>query len=170
MKKTGLLFVSMLLLVLMSGCGEIKDAMDITFTIDKNKVFSVDENSLTTSSYNLDLNDSEEYRKYKGKIRNVEIDYVRYSITSNTGGGGQADLYANVYGGPFATATKVAGPIGFAAGELRGVTDVAWLNKGYFESLLASGQLTVWAVATGTNVHLILPVEIKVRVTVNMLE
>jgi len=98
LKKTGLLFVSMLLLVLMSGCGEIKDAMDITFTIDKNKVFLVDENPLTTSSYNLDLNDSEEYRKYKGKIRNVEIDYVRYSITSNTGGGGQADLYANVYG------------------------------------------------------------------------
>ena len=170
MKKIGLLFVSILLFGLMSGCGEIKDATDITFTIAKSKVFSVDENSLTTSAYNLDLNDSEEYRKYKGKIRDVEIDYVRYSITSNTGGGGQADLYANVYGGPFATATKVAGPINFAAGELRGVTDVAWLNKDYFENLLATGQLTVWAVAVGTNVHLTLPVEIKVRVTVNVFE
>ena len=126
MKKTGLLFVSILLLVSHErvwgdqGC----DGYHVYHCI-KVKSSTVDENSLTTSSYNLDLNDSEEYRKYKGKIRDVEIDYVRYSITSNTGGGGQADLYANVYGGSFATATKVAGPISFAAGELRGVTDVA---------------------------------------------
>ena len=168
--KIGLLFVSFLLFGVISGCEAVKDATDITFTIEKSKVFTVDENSLTTFSSNLDLNDSEEYRKYKGNIRDVEIDYVRYSITSNTGGGGQADLYANVYGGSFATATKVAGPISFAAGELRGVTDVAWLNKDYFESLLANGQLTVWAVAAGTNVHLTLPVELKVKVTVNVFE
>jgi hypothetical protein len=64
----------------------------------------------------------------------------------------------------------VAGPISFAANELRGVTDIAWLNQGYFENLLASGQLTVWAVAVGTNVHLTLPVELKVNVTVNVFE
>jgi hypothetical protein len=170
MKKGGLFFVSILLVGLMSGCETVKDATDITFTIEKSTVFTVDENSLTTYPYNLDLNDSDEYRKYKGNIRDVEIDYVRYSITSNTGGGGQSDLYANVYGGSFATATKVAGPISFAAGETRGVTDVAWLNKDYFENLLASGQLTVWAVATGTNVHLTIPAELKVKVTVNAFE
>jgi hypothetical protein len=171
MKKKGLLFAAVLLFgSLISGCEAIKDATDITFTIERSTVFTVDENSLTTYPYNLDLNDSEEYRKYKGNIRDVEINYVRYSIASNTGGGGQADLYANVYGGSFATATKVAGPISFAANELRGVTDIAWLNQGYFENLLASGQLTVWAVAVGTNVHLTLPVELKVNVTVNVFE
>lgn len=171
MKKRGLFFVAVLLCgAFMSGCEAVKDATDISFTIERSTVFTVDENALTTTAYNLDLNDSEEYRKYKGNIREVEIDYVRYQITSNTGGGGQAELYANFYGGPFATATKVAGPISFAAGETRGVTDIAWLNKYYFESLLATGQLSVWAVAVGTNVHVILPVELKVKVTVNVFE
>jgi hypothetical protein len=64
----------------------------------------------------------------------------------------------------------VAGPISFAAGELRGVTDIAWLNQNYFQDLLTSGQLTVWAVAAGTNVHLTLPMELKVNVTVNVFE
>ena len=167
MKKRGLLFVSLLLFVLMSGCEQLTD---ITFTITKSEVFTLDEGNLTTVSSNVDLNDYEEYRRYEGKIQDVEIDYLRYQITSNTGGGGTADFYANAFGGSFATATKVAGPINFAAGELRGVTDVVWINKDYIESLLVVGKLTVWAVAVGTNVHLILPVELKVKVTANALE
>jgi hypothetical protein len=170
MKKRRLLFAAVLLIgSLLSGCSAIEDATDITFTIDRSTVFTVTENALTTTAYNLDLNDSEDYRKYKGKIKQVEIDYVRYSIATNTGGGGQAELYANVLGGPFGTATKVAGPISFAAGETRGAADVAWLNKVYFENLLASGQLSVWVVAAGTNVNLTLPVSIRVRITANPL-
>ena len=170
MKKRGLLFVSLWLFGLMSGCEAVKDATDIEYTVLYSYTYNVDENSLTTYPYNLDLNDSEDYRKYKGHIRNTEIDYVRYSITSNTGGGGKVDLYANTYGGSFATSTKVAGPISFAAGETRGVTDVVWLNKGYFESLLSIGELSVWAVAEGTNVRLTLPVELKVKLTVSPFE
>ncbi len=169
MKKRGLLLVSLLLFGLLSGCEAVKDATDITFTITKNHVFTLDAN-LTTVSYNVDLNEDSDYAKYSGKIRDIEIDYLRYQITSNTGGGGKADFYANVYGGPFATATKVAGPITFAAGELRGVTDVVWLNKDYMENLLIVGKLSVWAVAEGTNVRLILPVELKVKVTANAFE
>ena len=173
MKKTGLLFVSFLLFGgLMSGCSsdDIKDATDITFTITKSEVFTLDTPNLTTDSSNVDLNDNADYARYSGKIRDIEIDYLRYQITSNTGGGGTADFYANVYGGSFATATKVAGPINLAAGELRGVTDIVWINKDYMESLLVSGRLTVWAVATGTNVHLIIPAELKVKVTANVFE
>ena len=172
MKKTGLLFVSFLLFGgLMSGCGDdIKDATDITFTITKSEVFTLDSPNLTTVSSNVDLNDNSDYARYSGKIRDIEIDYLRYQITSNTGGGGTADFYANVYGGSFATATKVAGPINLAAGELRGVTDVVWINKDYMESLLVGGRLTVWAVATGTNIHLIIPVDLKVKVTANVFE
>ena len=169
MKKRGLLFVSFLLFGLMSGCEAIKDATDIEFTIVKSHVYTVDE-SLTTYPYDVDLNTNEDYQKYEGKIRDIEIDYVRYSITSNTGNGGKADFYANTFGGSFATATRVAETISFAAGELRGVTDVVWLNKDYIESLLINGQLSVWAVAEGTNVRLTLPVEIKVKVTVNAFE
>ena len=169
MKKRGLLFVSFLLFGLMSGCEAIKDATDITFTISRSHVFTVDAD-LTTISYDLDLNEDSNYEKYKGKIRDIEIDYLRYQITSNTGNGGTADFYANVYGGSLATATKVAGPINFAAGELRDVTDVVWLNKDYIESLLMNGQLSVWAVAEGMNVVLTVPAEIKVKVTVNVLE
>ena len=171
MKKTGLLFVSFLMFGgLMSGCEEVKDATDITFTITKSEVFTLDEDNLTTVSSNVDLNDDSDYARYSGNIRDIEIDYLRYQITSNTGGGGTADFYANTYGGSFATARKVAGPINFAAGELRGVTDVVWINKDYMESLLVSGRLTVWAVATGTNVHLIIPVDLKVKVTANVFE
>ena len=120
MKKTGLLFVSFLLFGgLMSGCEEVKDATDITFTITKSEVFTLDEDNLTTVSSNVDLNDDSDYARYSGNIRDIEIDYLRYQITSNTGGGGTADFYANTYGGSFATARKVAGPINFAAGELR---------------------------------------------------
>lgn len=170
MKKRGLLFVSFLLFGgLMSGCEAVKDATDITFTLTKSHVFTVDAD-LTTVSYNLDLNDEPDYAKYSGNIRDIEIDYLRYQITSNTGNGGTADFYANTFGGSFATATKVAGPINFAAGELRGVTDVVWLNKDYIESLLVIGRLSVWAVAEGTGVRLIIPADIRVKVTANALE
>jgi hypothetical protein len=171
MKKRGLLIVSILLLGgLISGCGDsVKNALDVTFTMVFSHVFAIDTN-LTTYSYDLDLNTNENYKKYHGKIRDIKIDYLRYSITSNTGNGGKADFYANVYGGSFATATKVAGPINFAAGELRGMTDVVWLNKDYFEGLLVSGKLSVWAVAEGTNVRLTLPTELQLKVTANPLE
>ena len=169
MKKTGLLFVSILLLGLMSGCGEIKDATNITVTIPYSKDFTIVEN-LTTYFRDLDLNDSEEYRKYKGKIRDIEIEYVRYSITSNTGSGGRADLYATPYGGSFDPTKIVVENISFAANETRPLTDVTLLNKDYFENLLATGQLRAWAVAQGTNVNLTLHVEFRVKVTVNPLE
>jgi hypothetical protein len=170
LKKTGLLFASILLLGLMSGCGAIKDATDITVTIPYIKDFTIVEN-LTTYSRDLDLNDSEDYRKYKGKIRDIEIEYVRYSITSNTGGGGQVNLYAGPYGGDFASATIVAGPIIFAANTPSlSLTDVTLLNKDYFENLLATGQMSAWAVAQGTNVNLALHVEFRVKVTVNVFE
>ena len=169
MKKTGLLFVSILLLGLMSGCGEIKDATNITVTIPYSKDFTIVEN-LTTYFRDLDLNDSEEYRKYKGKIRDIEIEYVRYSITSNTGGGGRADLYATPYGGSFDSTKIVVENISFAANETRPLTDVTLLNKDYFENLLATGQLRAWAVAQGTNVNLTLHVEFRVKVTANVFE
>jgi len=169
MKKMGLLFVSLALLGLITGCEAIKDATEVEYTVYYSHTYTVNEN-LTTYPYNVDLEDSEDYRKYKGHIRNTEIEFVRYSITSNTGGGGKVDLYANFYGGPFSSATKVAGPISFAAGETRGVTEVVWVNKGYFESLLSVGELSVWAVAEGTNVRLTLPVELKVKLTVTPFE
>jgi hypothetical protein len=169
MIKRGLVFVCFLLFAFISGCDIVKDAADITFTLTKSHVFTVAAD-LTTVSYNVDLNEDSDYARYSGKIRHIDIDYLRYQITSNTGNGGTADFYANVYGGSFATATKVAGPINFAAGELRGVTDVVWLNKDYIETLLMSGKLSVWAVAVGTNVRLTIPVELKVKVTANPLQ
>ena len=52
MKKTGLLFVSFLLFGgLMSGCEEVKDATDITYTITKSEVFTIDEDNLTTVTF-----------------------------------------------------------------------------------------------------------------------
>ena len=73
-------------------------------------------------------------------------------------------------GGSFATATKVAGPINFAAGDVGGVSDVVWLNKDYMEGLLISGKLSVWAVAEGTNVRLTVPTDLQLKVTANPLE
>lgn len=169
MKKRGLLFVSFLLSTLIGGCDLIKDATDIEFTILYSHVYTVDAN-LTTFPYNIDLNTNSDYQKYKGKIRDIDIDYLRYSITANTGGGGRADFYANTFGGSFATATKVAQTISFAARELRGATDVVWLNKDFIETLLTSGKLSVWAVAEGAGVRLTIPVEIKVKVTANPFE
>lgn len=169
MKKRGLIFGSFLLFTLMSGCDVIKDAADIEFTIPYSHVYTVDTN-LTTFPYDIDLNTNSDYQKYKGKIRHIEIDYLRYSITTNTGNGGKSDFYTNTFGGSFATATKVAETISFAAGETRGATDVVWLNKGFIETLLNTGKLSVWAVAEGTNVRLTVPVEIQVRVTYNPFE
>ena len=166
-----MLFAAVLLIgSLLGGCDTVEDALDITFTIERSTVFTVTENALTTTAYNLDLNDSEDYRKYKGKIKQVEIDYVRYSIATNTGGGGQAELYANVYlGGLSLPLPRWPDPSALRPSETRGAADVAWLNKVYFENLLASGQLSVWVVAAGTNVNLTLPVSIRVRVTANPL-
>ncbi len=169
MKKRGLLFVSILLFTLINGCDLIKNATDIVFTLIYSHVYTID-TDLATFPYDIDLNTNSDYQKYKGKIRDIEIEYLRYSITSNTGDGGRADFYANSFGGSFAAATKVAETISFAAGELRGVTDVVWLNKDFIETLLTSGKLSVWAVAVGTNVHLTVPVEIKVKVTANPFE
>jgi hypothetical protein len=164
MKKRGLVFVCFLLFALMSGCDKIKDAADIEFTIPYSHVYTVN-TDLTTFPYDIDLNTNSDYQKYKGKIRHIEIDYLRYSITSNTGNGGKSDFYANTFGGSFATATKVA-----EAGETRGSSDVVWLNKGFIETLLTTGKLSVWAVAEGAGVRLTIPVEIQVRVTYNPFE
>ena len=170
MKKKVLLFVSFLLFgCFISGCENLKDALDVTFSMRFNEVFTVD-TTLTTFSYDIDLNTNEDYQKYKGKIRDIKIDYLRYSITSNTGNGGKADFYANVYGGSFATATKIAESINFEAGELRDDTDVVLLNKDYLDSLLTRGKLSVWAVVEGTDVHLTVPATIKITVTANPLE
>jgi hypothetical protein len=158
-----------LLFALTSGCDIIKDAADIEFIIVRSHVFTIVAD-LTTFPYDVDLTTDSDYQKYKGKIRRIEIDYLRYSIASNTGGGGRADFYANIFGGSFATATKVAETISFAAGETRGATDVVWLNKGFIETLLNTGKLSVWAVAEGTNVRLTIPVEIKVTVIANPFE
>lgn len=169
MKKKGLLWVSFLLSALVGGCDLVKDATDIVFTLVYSHVYTVDAN-LTTIPYDVDLNTNSDYQKYKGKIRNIEVDYLRYSITSNTGGGGRADFYANSFGGSFATATKVAQTISFTAGETRGATDVVWLNKDFIETLLTSGKLSVWIVAEGAGVRITVPVEIKVKVTANPFE
>jgi hypothetical protein len=170
LKKTGLLFVSILLLGLMSGCGAIKDATDISFTIDRTYEFTVATNS-NTYSYLLDLNDSDDYRKYKGKIRDVEIDYVKYTIIENTGTtSGKVDFYANVYGGSFDTKTKIAETISVAAGATPPIADVIWLNKVYFEDLLTRDQLSGWAVVEGADIRLKMRVDIRVRVKANVFE
>jgi hypothetical protein len=169
MKKKGFIWGSFLLFVLMSGCNPIKDAADIEFTIPYSHVYTVN-TDLTTFPYDIDLNTNSDYQRYKGKIRHIEIDYLRYSITSNTGNGGKSDFYANTFGGSFATATKVAETISFAAGETRGSSDVVWLNKGFIETLLTTGKLSVWAVAEGAGVRLTIPVELQVRVTYNPFE
>jgi hypothetical protein len=169
MRKRGLIFVFFFLFALTSGCDIIKDAADIEFTILQSHVFTIDV-TLTTFPYDLDLTTNSDYQRYRGKIRRIEIDYLRYSITTNTGNGGRADFYATSFGGSFASATKVAETISFAAGETRGATDVVWLNKDFIETLLNTGKLSVWAVATGTNVRLTVPVEIRVKVIANPFE
>ena len=169
MKKALPVLAAFCIFGLISGCGDIKDAMDIVFDITSNHIFTIQGNT-ETLSYDINLEDNDDYKRYKGKIRNISIDYIRYSITSNTGGGGTGDLYAGSYGSAFSTATKVAQTISFAAGELRGETDVEWINKAFPESLLTGGKLSLWAVGRGSDVDIIVPVVIKIEVTVNPLE
>jgi hypothetical protein len=171
MKKRVLLVVSFLLFgCLIIGCSDAKDALDVTFSIEKSNVFTVDTSS-TTVSFDIDLNTNEDYQKYKDKIREIKIDFLRYSITSNTGNGGKADFYAGAYGGSFAEALKVAETLHCDAGELISVdTDVVFLNRDHINTLLTSGKLSIWAVAEGTDIHLIVPAKIKVTVTANPLE
>jgi len=169
MKKALPVLAAFCIFGLISGCGDIKDAMDIEFDIPYNHIFIIQGNT-ETLSYDINLEDNDDYRRYKDKIRSVRIDYIRYSITSNTGGGGAVDLYAGSYGSAFSTATKVAETISFAAGEKRRETDVEWINKAFIESLLVGGKLSLWAVGRGSGVDIIVPVVIKIEVTANPLE
>lgn len=171
MKKRVLLFVSFLLFgCFISGCSSVKDALDVTFSMEFDKVFTIDTTS-TTVSYDIDLNTNEDYQKYKDKIRHIKIDSLRYSITSNTGNGGKADFYAYLYEGSFDAAKQIAESITFAAGETHGDTDVVLLNTDYINNtLLPTGKLTVWAVVEGTDVQLTVPAKIKVTVTANPLD
>lgn len=169
MKKAIFVLAVFCLSGFVGGCGEVKDALDIEFSITHNHIFTI-RGGDTTLSYNINLDDNDDYRKYKDKIRKVRIDYLHYSITSNTGSGGKGDFYAGPYGSAFSSATKVAETISFAAGETRGETDVQWINLAYLESLLTNGKLSLWAVATGSGVDVIVPVVIKVEITANPLE
>jgi hypothetical protein len=169
MKKTLPVLAAFCIFCLISGCGDIKDAIDIVFDINYNHIFTIQGNTETVS-YDINLEDNDDYKRYKDKIRSIRIDYIRYSITSNTGGEGTGDLYAGSYGSAFSTATKVAQTISFTAGETRGETDVEWINKAFLESILAGGKLSLWAVGSGSSVDIIVPVVIKIKVTANPLE
>lgn len=169
MKRTLLILSVILSFGSISGCGEIKDAADIKFDITYNYVFTVQGNTATVS-YNLNLEDNDDYRKYKGKIRSMEIDSIRYAITSNAGGGGTADFYAGSFGSAFPAAIKVAQTISFAAFETRTETNVEWINKAFLESLLNGGKLSLWAVGSGSGVNIILPITIKIKIIANPLE
>ncbi len=169
MKKTLRALAALCIFGLFSGCGDIKDAMDIVFSVSYNHIFTIHGNT-ETPSYDINLEDNDDYRRYRNKIRDIRIDYFVYSITSNTGGGGKGDLYAGSYGSAFSTATKVAQTSSFAAGEIRRETDVEWVNKAFFERLLNDGKLSIWAVGSTSGVTVIMPVAIKIKVTVNPLE
>ena len=169
MKKALPILAALCIFGLISACGDIKDAIDIVFDISYDHTFTIQGNT-ETLSYDINLEDNDNYKRYKDKIRSISIDYIRYSITSNTGSEGTGDLYAGSYGSAFSTATKVAQTISFAAGETRGETDVEWINKAFLESLLAGGKLSLWAVGRGSGVDIIVPVVIKIKVTANPLE
>jgi hypothetical protein len=169
MKKTLPALTALCIFGLFSGCGDIKDAIDIVFSVTYNHIFIIHGNT-ETLSYDINLEDNDDYRRYKNKIRDIRIDYLRYSITANIGGEGKGDLYAGSYGSTFSTATKVAQTSSFAAGETRDETDIEWVNKAFFESLLNSGRLSIWAVGSGAGVDIIVPAVIKIKVTVNPLE
>ncbi len=169
MKRTLLILSAMTLFCFIIGCGELKDAADIKFEITKSHTFYV-QGSAATLSYDLNLEDDENYKKYKGKIRRIEIDYIRYVIERNVGGAGTGDFYAGDYGSAFAAATKVAQTISFAAFEIRPETNVEWINKAFLESLLAGGKLSLWAVGNGLGIDIIMPVVIKINITANPFE
>jgi hypothetical protein len=169
MKKTRSVLAAICIVGLISGCGDIKDAIDIEFDITYHHIFPI-HGYTETLSYDINLEDNDDYKRYKDKIRSVSIDYIRYSITSNTGGEGIGDIYAGSYGSAFSSAIKVARTISFAAGETRGETDVEWINEAFLENLLAGGKLSLWATGSGSGVHIIAPVVIKIKITVNPLE
>jgi hypothetical protein len=169
MKKTLPALAAFCIFGLISGCGDLKDAIDIVFDITYRHIFTIQGNA-ETPSYNIILEDNDDYKRYKNKIRSIEIDFFRYSITSNTGGEGTGDLYAGSYGSAFSGATKVARTIRFAAGETRAEADVEWINRAFLENLLGSGKLSIWAVGSGSGVDIIVPVVLKIKVTVNPLE
>ena len=170
MKKFLPVLAALFILGSIGGCGDdAPDELDITFGITHDHIFTIRGNAATLS-LDINLEDDDEYDRYKDQIRSVKIDYVRYSITSNTGGGGTVDLYAGSYGSAFSNAIKVAQTISFAAGETRGVTDVEWIDKAFLESLLAGGKLSLWAVGSGTDIDIIVPVVIRIEVTANPLE
>jgi hypothetical protein len=169
MKKAFSVLAAFCILGLISGCGEIKDALDVVFGITYNHVFTIQGDSATLS-FDINLDDNDDYRKYKSKIRSIKIDLIRYSITSNTGGEGTGDLYAGSYGSPFSAATKIAQTIRFAAGETRGESDIELINRAYLESLLTGGKLSLWAVGSGSGVDIIVPMRIRIEVTANPLE
>jgi hypothetical protein len=169
MKRTLLISSAILLFGFISGCGELKDAADIEFEITESHTFYV-QGSAATLSYDLNLEDNDDYKKYIGKIRRIEIDYIRYKIERNAGGAGTADFYAGNYGSAFPVAAKVAQTISFAAFETRAETNVEWINKAFLESLLDGGKLSLWAVGSGSGVDIILPITIKVKVIANPFE
>jgi hypothetical protein len=169
MKKALPVLAAFCIFGLISGCGDIRDAIDIVFDFSYNHTFTIQGNT-QTASYDINLEDNDNYRRYKGKIRSIRIDYIRYSITSNTGGGGIGDIYAGSYGSAFSSAPKVAQTISFAAGETREETEVEWINKAFLESLLDNGIFRLWAAGSGSGVDIIVPVVIKIKVTANPLE
>jgi hypothetical protein len=169
MKKALTVLAAFCIFGLISGCGEIKDAMDIEFQITYHHIFPI-HGDTETLSYDIILEDYEDYKRYKHNIRSIKIDYLWYSITSNPGGKGTGYLYAGNYGSPFSSATKIAQTSRFAAGETYGDTNVEWINLQFLESLLAGGKLSLWAVGSDSGVDIIVPVVIKIEVTANPLE
>lgn len=170
MKKRAVLLVSFILFALASGCDTVKDATDVTFTVAYETTFLlVADSPMGTVRYDLDLSTEPEFEKYKSTVRDIKIDFLRYSITSNTGGGGKVDFYVNTFGGSFDTAKNVAETVSFLAGETRGLTDVVWKDKAYLESLLPAGRLSLWAAGEAANINLTLPAKIQLKVTANPL-
>ncbi|MCL2670092.1 MAG: hypothetical protein FWE89_05340 [Syntrophaceae bacterium] len=170
MKKTPLFLALCLVVGWISGCGDAKDVFDIELRFNHSHVFTI-RGDIGTYSYSINLEDNEDYWRYKDKVRKIEIDYLRYAITSNRGGGGQADLYVGPYGCAFPEARKVAQTISFGVGEIRPhATDVDWIDLGYLESVLASGKISLWAIGSGTGIDVIVPVYIQIEVTVNPFE
>lgn len=163
-----LLFI--LLAFCIGACDSVKDAADKEFDITFDTIFTIDGDS-ATYSYNVDFDDiSDNYTEYKNKIKDIEVTYVKYSITANTGNAGNGILYAGTYGNTFASASPVAEMVSFSGGETRGETNIVWTNKSYFESLLSDGKLSIWAIGSGSDVHIVAPTEFKLKVTANALD
>lgn len=163
------IFAAFCIIGFTSGCGEIKDALDIVFEITYHHVFTLKGNT-ETPSYNINLADNGDFMRYKRKLRSIRIDYIRYSITSNAGAEGTGYLYAGSYGSAFSSATKVARTNGLAAGQTHGETDVEWINMPFLENLLDDEKLSLWAAGGSPGVDMIVPIVIKIRITANPLE